>query len=310
MGDENPIHTLGDYSKPSHEGYMNTIELPVGNKVVPLRSDTIRLVQNGCSFHGLRSEDLDQHLKDFLKLMDSLDLHVKAIALPQDVPSTSDRHLIELKNQVQRLMEAHLDLRNHLLKIGINFMASKDADCPRSTMLNPYPWFNKHYHNTSQAKNDSRDGMAEEEDQERKGDPEDTNTITCIGERRVRQLAGAGRMDITDVCEDDYDRGCRKPSDLEDGFYKDTIKLGPEYLTGMDDEGEVTKFLIKNEEEIFTDAGDGVRIYPDGVASLAMLYLMRRSLKVLRKFHWMILGGRFNQLSHVSSPLLSKPGEY
>ncbi|GJY77221.1 reverse transcriptase domain-containing protein [Tanacetum coccineum] len=41
-----------------------------------------------------------------------------------------------------------------------------------------------------------------------------------------------------------------------------------------------------------------------------MLYLMRRSLEVLRKFHWMILGGRFDQLSHVSSPLLSKLGEY
>ncbi|GJY21916.1 hypothetical protein Tco_0394482 [Tanacetum coccineum] len=40
--------------------------------------------------------------------------------------------------------------------------------------------------------------------------------------------------------EDDYDRGCRKPSDLEDRFYRDTIKLGPEYATGMDDEGEVT----------------------------------------------------------------------
>ncbi|GJR11232.1 hypothetical protein Tco_0793884 [Tanacetum coccineum] len=40
------------------------------------------------------------------------------------------------------------------------------------------------------------------------------------------------------------------------------------------------------------------------------LYLMRRSLEVLRKFHWMILGGRFNMLSDVSSPLLSKPGEY
>ncbi|GJW25698.1 zinc finger, CCHC-type containing protein [Tanacetum coccineum] len=74
MGDENPIRTLGDYSKPSREGYKNTIELPVGNNVVPLRSDTIRLVQNGCSFHGLRSEDPNQHLKDFLKLMDSLDL--------------------------------------------------------------------------------------------------------------------------------------------------------------------------------------------------------------------------------------------
>ncbi|GJS52545.1 MAK10-like protein [Tanacetum coccineum] len=33
---------------------------------------------------------------------------VKAIALPQDVPSTSDRRLIELETQVQRLMEAHL----------------------------------------------------------------------------------------------------------------------------------------------------------------------------------------------------------
>ncbi|GKB98458.1 zinc finger, CCHC-type containing protein [Tanacetum coccineum] len=41
MGDKNPICTLGDYSKPSHEGYMNTIKLLVGNNVVPLRSDTI-----------------------------------------------------------------------------------------------------------------------------------------------------------------------------------------------------------------------------------------------------------------------------
>ncbi|GJY04512.1 hypothetical protein Tco_0370452 [Tanacetum coccineum] len=31
MGDANPIRTLGDYSKPSHEGYMNTIKLLVGN---------------------------------------------------------------------------------------------------------------------------------------------------------------------------------------------------------------------------------------------------------------------------------------
>ncbi|GJX55673.1 zinc finger, CCHC-type containing protein [Tanacetum coccineum] len=74
MGDENPICTLGDYSKPSHDGYRNTIELLVGNNVVPLRSDTIRLVQNGCSFHGLQSEDPNQHLRDFLKLVTSLDL--------------------------------------------------------------------------------------------------------------------------------------------------------------------------------------------------------------------------------------------
>ncbi|GJZ03832.1 MAK10-like protein [Tanacetum coccineum] len=148
MGDANPIRTLGDYSKPSHEGYRNTIELPGGNNVVPLQSDTIRLVQNGCSFHGLSSKDRNQHLKDFLKLVNSLDLNgsittwedlttrflaqffplgrtaklrndilmfqqhhrESAITLPRDVPSTSDRRLIELENQVQRLMEAHLAL--------------------------------------------------------------------------------------------------------------------------------------------------------------------------------------------------------
>ncbi|GJR91268.1 MAK10-like protein [Tanacetum coccineum] len=214
MEDENHIRTLGDYSKPSHEGYRNTIKLPIGENMVPLRYDTIRLVQNGCLFHGLRSKDLNQHLKDFLKLVDSLDLDsdnrermrlclfqfslldqasnwlehlpagsittwedlttrflaqffptgrtaklrndilirtidqsvsgklrdlnaeesralledlalyeneswnnprdftkpVKAITLPQDAPSTSDRRLIKLENQVQRLMEAYLAL--------------------------------------------------------------------------------------------------------------------------------------------------------------------------------------------------------
>ncbi|GKE19321.1 MAK10-like protein [Tanacetum coccineum] len=38
MGDENPIRTLRDYSKPNHEGYRNTIKLPVGNNMVLLRS--------------------------------------------------------------------------------------------------------------------------------------------------------------------------------------------------------------------------------------------------------------------------------
>ncbi|GKC69660.1 hypothetical protein Tco_1115543 [Tanacetum coccineum] len=95
MGDENPIRTLGDYSKPRHEGYRNTIELPEGNNVVPIRSDTIRLVQNGCSFHRLRSEDPNKHLKDFLKLVESLDLNVA------NRERTLPHHGIDLWLQVQ-----------------------------------------------------------------------------------------------------------------------------------------------------------------------------------------------------------------
>ncbi|GJW09964.1 hypothetical protein Tco_1575791 [Tanacetum coccineum] len=48
MGEENLICTLGDYSRPSHEGYRNTIELPIRNNVgVPLRSETIRVGAKG-----------------------------------------------------------------------------------------------------------------------------------------------------------------------------------------------------------------------------------------------------------------------
>ncbi|GJT53799.1 zinc finger, CCHC-type containing protein [Tanacetum coccineum] len=31
MGDKNPIRTFGEYSKPSYDGYRNTVELLVGN---------------------------------------------------------------------------------------------------------------------------------------------------------------------------------------------------------------------------------------------------------------------------------------
>ncbi|GJT17010.1 MAK10-like protein [Tanacetum coccineum] len=221
MGDENPIRTLGDYSKPSHEGYMNTIKLPVRNNVVPLRSDTIRertrlrlfqfslrdqasnllerlpagsistyedlttrflaqfflpgrtakLCNDILMFQQHHGESLSEawtRFKDLLQkvphhgidlylqvqifydhvnpvtrrtidqsasgklhdlnakeswaLLDDLFLYdneswndprdfakpVKETALPQDVPSISHRRLIELENQVQRLMEAHL----------------------------------------------------------------------------------------------------------------------------------------------------------------------------------------------------------
>ncbi|GJV69680.1 hypothetical protein Tco_1485189 [Tanacetum coccineum] len=487
MGDANPIHTLGDYFKPSHEGYMNTIELLVGNNVVPLRSDTIRLVQNGCSFHGLRSEDPNQHLKDFLKLVDSLDLYgprlydneswddlrdsanpVKEISLPQDVPSTSDHRLIELENQVQLLTEAHLaplqptqvnkitssceicsghhDTQYYMEypeQAFVKYASSRTDEAggalPSDTVKNPKLNVNSTTSVLSARSYPTEDPQCSTHIHARKrGQPEDTDTIAYNEERRDmpqlerdvitavdnlgpnrvdegiewldveqpldlvdtshkftasayidvdlpmnimslayynsirkngyeyrgRNFVGLGRdmhvfvgnmsyvIDFTILeniktnidpnlsyvifgrpfveiaclainkkhglmtftgeikeitfktpykdpyrsklsseghdllpsrvilSEDDYDRGFRKPSNLEDRFYRDTIKFGPEYLTGMDDEGEVT------------------------------LYLMRRSLEVLRKFHWMILRGRFNQLSHVSSSLLSKSGEY
>nr|GEV40221.1 MAK10-like protein [Tanacetum cinerariifolium] len=101
MRDENLIRTLGDYSKPSHEGYNNTIELLVGNNVIR----ALNVEQSWALLEDLALYDNKSwnDPRDFAKL-------IKAIALPQDAMSTFDRRLIELKNQVQRLMEAHLAL--------------------------------------------------------------------------------------------------------------------------------------------------------------------------------------------------------
>nr|GEV64975.1 MAK10-like protein [Tanacetum cinerariifolium] len=65
----------------------------------------------------------DPALYDNESWNDSRDLAkpVKPISLPQDVPSTFDRRLIELENHVQRLIQSNLE------GLVSNFMASQDA---------------------------------------------------------------------------------------------------------------------------------------------------------------------------------------
>ncbi|GJV84681.1 hypothetical protein Tco_1524579 [Tanacetum coccineum] len=73
---------------------------------------------------------------------------VKAIALPQDVPSTSDRRLIELENQVQGLMGAHLALTQptqvnkslpHVKLVVVPTALSIAWKIPNKPLLNTHP---------------------------------------------------------------------------------------------------------------------------------------------------------------------------
>ncbi|GJU70163.1 hypothetical protein Tco_1256422 [Tanacetum coccineum] len=361
MGDANPICTLGDYFKHSHEGYRNTIQLPVGNNVVPLRSDTIRLVQNGCSFHRLWSEDPNQHLKDFLKLVDSLNLdgenrermrlqglqnfamislcsnnikenlsqkhglitidqsaggklrdrnakescalledlalcdneswndprdfakQVKAISLPQDVPSTFDRGLIVFENQVQRLMETHL--APTLSKFEADFKQQQ------SEMTNKIDIVLK-------AITDSIAGAL----------PSDTvknpklSTSLVLSAQKVCKLNSFIELSGLVPQSPETEIVCTKVDDGDIMFIEIIRKNDDSREEGPKDEGST---MIEGLEVEYFD-----KFLTKSELAYHRLYLMRRSLEVLRKFHWMILGGRFNQLSHVSSPLLSKPGEY
>nr|GEX97317.1 MAK10-like protein [Tanacetum cinerariifolium] len=313
MGVANLIRTLEDYSKPSHEGYMNTIEFPVGYNVVPLRSDAIRLVPNGWSFHEIRSEDPNQHLKDFLKFVDSLDLDaenrertrlhlfifslrdqasnflerlpagcittwedlttrflaqffplrrntilrndnlirtidqlaggklrdqnakeswalledlalydneswndqrdlakpVKTITLPQDVPSTSDRRLIEFENQVQRLMEAHLapTQPTQVNKVTTSCEICSGPQDTQCCMKDPEQAFVEYASSRTDEAGD-------------------------LGKEHTKSVSLKN--------EEDKRRGVEYVMSKILGFYKECLELGPEYVTEMDDEGEVT----------------------------------------------------------------------
>nr|GEU40603.1 MAK10-like protein [Tanacetum cinerariifolium] len=113
MENKNPIRTLGDYSRPGHEGFQNTIELSKGNNVMPLRPDIIRLLRDKNSKESWAlSEDLALYDNESWNDPRDYAKPVKAISLPKDVPNISDRRLIELKNQVQCLIEAHIAFKS------------------------------------------------------------------------------------------------------------------------------------------------------------------------------------------------------
>ncbi|GJW17721.1 hypothetical protein Tco_0025157 [Tanacetum coccineum] len=75
-----------------------TIDQSAGGKLRNLNAEEYSALLEDFALYDNESWN---DLKDFAKT-------VKEIALPQDVPSTSDRRLIELENQVQHLMEAYL----------------------------------------------------------------------------------------------------------------------------------------------------------------------------------------------------------
>nr|GEV33579.1 ribonuclease H-like domain-containing protein [Tanacetum cinerariifolium] len=73
----------------------------------PFSSNTMR-DENHLRTLGDYSIPSHEGYRNTIELPEGNNVPGKAITLPQDVPSTSDRRLIELENQVQRLMEAHL----------------------------------------------------------------------------------------------------------------------------------------------------------------------------------------------------------
>ncbi|GKD27164.1 hypothetical protein Tco_1233378 [Tanacetum coccineum] len=193
---------------------------------------------------------------------------VKAIALPQDVSSTSYHHLIELENQYymddpEQAFVKYASSRTNKVGEGLvsKFMASEDDRLSKF-----------------EADFKRQQDMEQEEGNHGNTNPNPYPQPDLLAFITIEQ--DDGEVMFIEIIRDD----------------DEPQNEGPNEGKGATTEEQVVEYF-----ETFPTRDE---------ITYHRLYLMRRSLKVLRKFHWMILGGRFNQLSHVSSPLLSKPREY
>ncbi|GJT79656.1 hypothetical protein Tco_1053998 [Tanacetum coccineum] len=309
---------------------------------------------------------------------------VKAIALPQDVPSTSDRRLIELENQVQRLMEAHLapTQPTQVNKITTPCDICSGPHDTRHCMENPEQAFVEYASSRTdeagegtgfQFHGNLRRRLSKFEADFKQQQSEMTNKIDTVLKAITDRITGTLLSDtvknpklethpvsstrshptmdpqcsiqvhssintITIHPKQPEKSQVNEPKMELEKKASETPTLTHNHINLLVPQSSNTKFVYSNEDdgevmfiEIIRDddepqnkdpnEGEGATIEEPVVEyfntfptrnelTYYRLYLMRRSLEVLRKFHWMILEGRFNQLLHVSSPLLSKPGEY
>nr|GEU51215.1 MAK10-like protein [Tanacetum cinerariifolium] len=153
---------------------------------------------------------------------------VKAIALPQDVPSTFDCRLIKLKNQVQHLMEAHLTLMQHT---QVNKVTTS---CPRMSQVvlgRPFVEISNMTHDPPKGVVRFTNGT-DEVAYKMPHKIEQYNLLSNLEKEHTKS--------VYLIIEEDERRGVEYVMSKILGSYKEYLELGHEYSTGMDDEGEVT----------------------------------------------------------------------
>ncbi|GJW61425.1 hypothetical protein Tco_0110760 [Tanacetum coccineum] len=261
-----------------------------------------------------------------------------------DVPSTSDRRLIELENQVQRLMEAHLASTQ---PTQVNKITTPCEICsgPHDTqycMEDPKQAVVEYASLRTDKAGDAK--LSKFEADFKRQQSEITNKIDIVLKAITDQIADPqssthihslinaiiihpkqpeeSQVNELDECSlgnissNPYPQPDPLASIATEQVRKmnsmlESLRLVPEstntkFVCTKEEDGEVMFIEIirdddepqnrsPNEGEGTTMEGSAVEYFDTSPTrdelTYHKLYLMRRSLKVLRKFHWMILGG-------------------
>nr|GEV50576.1 protein kinase-like domain, concanavalin A-like lectin/glucanase domain protein [Tanacetum cinerariifolium] len=200
MGDSIPIRTLEDYSRPSHEGYSNTIELPEVNNVRPGK------------FQNEKPEE-EQEEKDNPK-----NLNTKSSSPPD--PSVSF---------IIKKVRNFTYITNFMIVEDISSIV--DPRLSQVVLGNPFV-------EISNMTQDPPEGVARFTN--------GTNEIAYKMPHKIEQYNSLSDLEkehtkfVYFMNQEDKKRRVDYVMSKILGFYKECLELGPEYLTGITDEGEVT----------------------------------------------------------------------
>nr|GEX30646.1 retrotransposon Orf1 [Tanacetum cinerariifolium] len=242
MKDENPIGTLEDYSKPSHKDYMNNTELVVGNNMVPLRSDTI------CGPRDTQycMEDPEQAFIKYASSRIDEREEDSDVMFIKTVPKDDNSHKEEPKAGEQEvkyfdifLTRSELAYHKFLMKLHlfVDFMIIEDIKSIIDPRLSQVV-LGKPFVEISNMTHDPPEGVVRFTN--------GNNEVAYKISHKIEQydsLSNLERKHTKSVYlrnEEDKIRGVKYVMSKILGFYKKCLELRPEYLTGMDDEGEVT----------------------------------------------------------------------
>nr|GEX40989.1 hypothetical protein [Tanacetum cinerariifolium] len=211
-----------------HKAARRTIDQSTGGKLHDRNAEESWALLEDLALYDIESWNDPM---DFAKL-------VKAISLPQDVLSTFDRRLIKLENQycMKNPEQAFVDyasLRTDEVEGKEVTFKTPFKDSERSKLTSDghdlvssrIILSEDDYDRGCERPSDLESGFYKNVDKlglEYQTEPKESNSISEVNNK--------GEVMII-LSEDDYDRGCERPSDLESGFYKNVDKLGLEYQT-------------------------------------------------------------------------------
>nr|GEX02315.1 hypothetical protein [Tanacetum cinerariifolium] len=149
MGDENYIRTLGDYFKPSHDGYKNTIELPVGNNMALDDFDS-RLEKRLSSLRTQLGQQQDDMIRKINLLWKILSEKLN------DAPNSESAGNFMASKNIASI--SHIE-REELRRKGIKFLPSYSPQRETTTDITPEHGYNI----TKKAKEEVKEVIDEEE---------------------------------------------------------------------------------------------------------------------------------------------------